>query len=144
MGVALACCILAYVNYGYFGRYDGTHINAEKIYRINFNKETEGDTKKYGISPLPLKDAISDEITGLDNVIRYRSDVSNIKVKDELFATSVAYVDKEFVELFTIPLVAGSYKGGIDKSKIFIQREASSKIFREYKPRRKNHSASNR
>jgi hypothetical protein len=48
LGVALACCIVAYLNWDYNVKFDTHHLNSERIYRINFIRITNGQPVKNG------------------------------------------------------------------------------------------------
>lgn len=129
MGVALALCIVAYLNYDYNASYDIQHENASDIYRVNFIRDFQGRQTKNGISPLPLGDMIRDKITGVDKVIRYIPNGGNFRIKDELFNAGISYADDEFLDLFTFNLKSGTADDFKDKSRIFISSELSVKYF---------------
>ncbi|MFN8691579.1 MAG: hypothetical protein ACK5XL_16420, partial [Cyclobacteriaceae bacterium] len=42
MGMAVACCITAYLNWGYSARWDEGQVNADRIYRVQFWREFQG------------------------------------------------------------------------------------------------------
>ena len=129
MGLSLSCCILAYVNYGYFGKYDSTHDNIDMTYRVNLINENPGDVKRYGISPIALKSALEIKTKGSVTSARYRTTLSNVSLEDELFSTRMAYVDKEFIQIFNLPLIEGSYENLSNSSSIYLSEESSKKYF---------------
>ncbi len=129
MGLSLSCCILAYVNYGYFGKYDNTHDNIDMTYRVNLINENPGDVKRYGISPIALKSALEIKTKGSVTSARYRTTLSNVSLEDELFSTRMAYVDKEFIQIFNLPLIEGSYENLSNSSSIYLSEESSKKYF---------------
>ncbi len=129
MGLSLSCCILAYVNYGYFGKYDSTHDNINLTYRVNLINENSGDIKRYGISPIALKSALESKTKGSVTSARYRTTLSNVSLEDELFSTRMAYVDKEFIQIFNLPLIGGSYENLSNSSSIYLSEESSEKYF---------------
>lgn len=129
LGVALACCIVAYLNWEYNVKFDTYHENADKIYRINFVRVTNGNPIKNGSCPLPLGHTIRESISQIDKVIRYYPADGNFKVGDELFNTWVAAVDPEFFEVFTVELVNGDKSLINDKRTIFISTKIREKHF---------------
>lgn len=131
MGIALACCIVAYLNYDYNVSYDSQHKNAESIYRVNFIREFQGNVTKHGVAPLPIGNLITSNITGVDKVIRYLPNNGNIKINNELFNTGISYADEGFLDLFTFPLNEGTKADFKDHSKIFISTELSRRYFGE-------------
>lgn len=54
MGLAIACCITAYLNWEYQATWDDGHANAHKIYRVQFWQEFQGNANRYGMAPMAL------------------------------------------------------------------------------------------
>lgn len=129
MGISLACCIVAYLNYDFNNNFDQQHINANNIYRVNFIRDFQGRKTKNGIAPLPLGNVIKDKIAGVSRVVRYLSDGGNFKIKDEIFNSRISYVDKDFMEMFTFPLQTGVNGALEDKTRIYISSELAKKYF---------------
>ena len=129
LGVALACCIVAYLNWDYNQKFDTQHLNARKIYRINFTRITNGQPVKNGDCPLPLGAAINGSISQIDKVIRFMPVNGNFKVGDELFRTWVSAVDSNFFDTFTFDFIAGDPAELKDKSRIFISTDIVDKHF---------------
>ena len=131
MGISLACCIVAYLNYDYNVSYDKQHINADNIYRVNFIRDFQGFKTYNGITPMPIGNLIRDKIAGVDQSIRYIPNGGNFRIKDELFNTGISYADEGFLDLFTFPLRSGTKEGFKDKSNIYISSELALKYFGE-------------
>ena len=129
MGIALACCIVAYLNWDYNVQFDTYHTNAHKIYRVNFIRITNGNPIKNGSCPLPLGQNIKGSISQVDDVIRYYPAGGNFKVGDELFDTWVAAVDPSFFNAFTVDFIYGDPSLINDKRTVFISDEIQEKHF---------------
>lgn len=129
MGVALACCIIAYLNYSYNKNYDAQHENAEKIYRVNFIRDFKGAITENGITPMPIGNLIRDKISGVEKSIRVTPSGGNFRIKDDLFNTRIYYVDNGFLDLFTFPLKSGSTSEFENKSNIYISSQLAVKYF---------------
>jgi ABC-type antimicrobial peptide transport system permease subunit len=129
LGIALSCTVVAFLSWNFNDNYDVQHVNAANIYRINFERITNGEMIKNGMTPQPLGAAIRENITEIDEVIRISPDGGNFRVKDELFRTSVFAVDPAFLDVFTFPLVSGRKENLNDKGKIFISTELKEKYF---------------
>jgi len=134
MGIALACCIVAYLNYDYNNSYDEQHQDVSSVYRVNFVREFQERTSKYGITPTPMALSLRENLTEVDHFIRFNSGGSNIRIGDELFGTRIGYADPEFLEVFTFPLISGSTKELENKAKILISDELAAKYFGEEDP----------
>ena len=129
MGVSLACCIVAYLNYDYNTSYDEQHLNAGRIYRVNFIRDFQGFKTKNGIAPMPLGNLVRDRISGVNKAVRYTRSGENFRIGDEIFNTRVGYADEGFLDLFTFPLQSGSKVDFSDKSKIYLSTELAIKYF---------------
>ena len=101
LGITLACCIIAYLNFKFNADFDEVHENANEIYRVNFVRITNGNPIKNGSSPGPLGNLMRESFSQVDKVIRYYPGGGNFKVGDELFNTWVAAVDPSFFNVFT-------------------------------------------
>jgi ABC-type antimicrobial peptide transport system permease subunit len=131
LGVALACCIVAYLNWDYNVKFDTHHLNAEEIYRINFIRITNGQPIKNGDCPMPLGAAIRNSISQIDEVMRFSPINGNFKVGDELFRTWVSAVDPNFFDIFTFNFISGNPSEINNKSRIFISSRLVKRHFRE-------------
>ena len=129
LGTSLACCIVAYLNYRYATDFDTQHIQASTIYRVNFERDFQGQITKHGIAPMPLRNQLKQNVAGIDNMVRYIPTNEKIKVNDDLFRTNIAYVDPEFLRVFTFPLLYGSVEGLSDRTNIYITSEYAIKYF---------------
>ena len=96
MGISLACCIVAYLNYDYNSSFDIQHENADNIYRVNFIRDFQGFKTQNGITPMPVGNLIRDKIAGVEKSVRVLSGGGNFRIKDDLFNTDVFYTDEGF------------------------------------------------
>jgi len=128
MGIAIACCITAYLNWEYSANWDKGHVNADKIYRVQFWREFQGKRERYGMAPMPLAGYIKQNFKDVNETVRYMSSYCDMRIGDEVFGDQIAYADSAFFELFTYELKHGSFANFYDKGKIFI----SDKIARKY------------
>ncbi len=129
LGIALACCIVAYLNYDYNVKFDTLHEHAKNIYRINFIRITNGNPIKNGDCPMPLGDIVRDNFSQVGKAVRYYPGGGNFKIGDELFRTSVSTVDPEFFEMFTFEMIVGNAETIHDKSRILISDDLAVKHF---------------
>jgi len=134
MGIALACCIVAYLNYDFNNSYDKQHEDISSVYRINFVREFQENSSKYGITPSPMVMSLKENLTEADHFIRYIPNGTNVKIGDELFRTTIAFTDPEILEVFTFPIINGSAKELEDKGKILISDELAAKYFGDDDP----------
>ncbi len=132
MGIAIASCIVAYFNYDFNLSFDDNHTDATTIYRVNSVREFQNERTKYGYVPMALGNAIRQNVSDVDRVIRYSPGRGNFRIKEDLFNTDLIYLDTPFFQLFTYEFEEGN--GDMkDKSKIFIADELAKKYFGDEK-----------
>lgn len=131
MGIAIACCVVAYVNWEFAADWDKTQLNAKKIYRVQFHREFQGRNERYGMAPMPLGNYIKQNVKEVSKVVRYVSSYSDIRIGEEVFGTMVVFVDSAFFDLFTYELKYGTFSAFYDKSKVLISDEVALKYFNE-------------
>jgi ABC-type antimicrobial peptide transport system permease subunit len=129
LGLALSCCIVAYLNWEYNSTYDTYHYGTDEVYRVNFIREINGRSIQNGSCPIPLGGEIKSTFSQVENVMRYNSIGGNFRVGDEVFRTSIALVDIEFLEVFNFPMEYGNKKGLSNKGSMVISTELRDKYF---------------
>ena len=129
IAIAIACCIVAYLNWQYNEDWDIQHKNANVIYRVQFWHDFQGRLNRYGMVPKPIGNYIRQNFKDVDKVVRFIPSGGNFRIGDELFSTGIAYADSGFFELFTYKIKYGRLEDFGDKSKIFINDELARKYF---------------
>jgi ABC-type antimicrobial peptide transport system permease subunit len=129
MGIAVACCIVAYLNWEYSSNFDKNHVNAATIYRVQAWQDYQGKRNRHALTPTPLGNIVKENLKDVDEVVRYTTSTSNFRIGDELFNSSVAYTDSAFFDLFSFALKSGSFDALHDKSQILISDELARKYF---------------
>ncbi|MEO1259409.1 MAG: ABC transporter permease [Bacteroidota bacterium] len=129
LGTALACCIVAFLNWDYNDKFDAYHANTDNVYRVNFIRITNGRPIKNGSCPWPLGAEIKNSMSQVDQVIRYSPVGGNIRIGNEVFRTGITAVDPAFFDVFNFPMEAGQVEGVFDKQAIVISAELKAKHF---------------
>ena len=129
IGLAIALCIIAYLNWKFSDDFDRAQTNAEKIYRVQFWHEVQGKSEQFGMSPVPLADHIRQNIEEVENVVAFLPVDGNFRIGDELFQTSFAYADSLFFEMFRFEMLHGNVSDFKDKKTIFISDELARTYF---------------
>lgn len=129
MGIAIACCIVAYVNWEFAADWDKGQVNADKIYRVQLTREFQGRTERFGSSPTPLGNFVKQNFKDVSKVVRYLVSYSDMRIGDEVFGTGMTFADSAFFDLFTYELKYGTFSDFYDKSKVFISDETALKYF---------------
>jgi putative ABC transport system permease protein len=129
MGIAVACCIVAYLNWEFSANFDKNHVNGKTVYRVQSWQDYQGQRNRHALAPTPLGNIIKQNFNEIDEVVRYAAAQNNFRIGDDVFSSSVAYADSAFFDLFTFTLKAGSFTALHDKSQILISDELARKYF---------------
>ena len=129
LGIAVACCIVGYLIWDFSAGFDKNHSNAESIYRVQSYQDYQGERNRFATAPTPLGEVIRQNLTDVDEVVRYTTSQGNFRVGDEVFSSQVAYVDSAFFDLFTYTLKSGTFSALHDKSRILISDELARTYF---------------
>lgn len=109
-GVASCLFILQFLIYEL--RFDSFHDNSERIYRIINDRYQHGQRVHHSAATYPpLGPAIAQEFTEVEQHTRFMLGFGplNVKIGDDLFYGGThLYADREFLNLFTFPLIAGN------------------------------------
>lgn len=139
LGIAIGCCIVAYLNYRFDADTNSMHVNRETIYKINVSRYIKDRLQNYCITPISLAPAMATEIAGIDRIVRYSSSNSPIRYdipgKDaKIFNVGIAFADKDFLRMFTYPVKWGDSTAFEDEGKIILSEEISTKYFGDKNP----------
>jgi putative ABC transport system permease protein len=129
MGIAIACCITAWLNWDFSKNFDRNHVQAPTIYRVQAHYEDKGKQQRHALVPAPLGSIVKENFGDVDKVVRYTTASSDVRIGDEVFNTSIAYADEDFFNLFTFTLIDGSFSAFRDNSQIFISGDLAMKYF---------------
>jgi ABC-type antimicrobial peptide transport system permease subunit len=129
MGIAIACCITAYLNWEYSASWDSTQLNAKKIYRVQFWRDFQGKRDRYGMAPMPLANYIKQNFKEVKKTVRYMSSYCDMRIGDEVFGDQTVFADSAYFDLFSYELKSGSFENFYDKGKIFISDEIARKYY---------------
>ncbi|HEX2967927.1 MAG TPA: ABC transporter permease, partial [Bacteroidales bacterium] len=129
LGIALSLCIVAFFNQMFNYEFDRNNVNFESIYRINSFRDMEGREQEYGSVPATLALQIKNDVPGIENVVRLARSGSSVKLGDDVFSSRVYYVDPEFTDVFTFPMVLGDSKSLTSGGNVIISQEMAAKLF---------------
>lgn len=134
LALSMACCIVAFINYKYSADFDSNHQNYKEIYKVQIRKEASGEFTPYGITPMPLVQAINAEITGITNTAKYHTDRFVLLHEDKVLNKRVAFADPEIFDMFTLPLKRGTLATFGDEKIALITETAAGVYFNDQDP----------
>ncbi len=133
LGLALAVCIVAYLNYQFDADFDTCHKNRERIYRIEHTQLIEGEERSFATTPGLLGPAVADDISGIEKMTRVAmnlmSNVQLLKAGENETYTRLIYADPDFFNIFTFPLISGNKESFHDNNSIFITEGLAVVLF---------------
>jgi putative ABC transport system permease protein len=129
LGISLAICIVAYFNTMFNYEFDRTHENFDKIYRVTSFRDMEGREQEYGIVPATLGLEIGRDIPGIETSARLIRSNSPVKLGDNIFPSSIAWVDPAFTKIFTLHTKVGGTKSIDDQATVMISHTMAERLF---------------
>ena len=106
MGIAIACCIVAYLNWEFSPNFEENHTNEAQVYRVQSWQDYQGTRNRHALVPNPLGNVVRENFADVDAVVQYTTAQNNFRIGDEVFNSAVAYADSAFFDLFTFELKA--------------------------------------
>ncbi|MEQ8879487.1 MAG: ABC transporter permease [Cyclobacteriaceae bacterium] len=136
LGLALGftCCILIFLFVKYHLSFDDFHDNSERIFRIVTEEHRDFIAYEASVPPA-LGRAFRDDYDYPEKVARidrHQDVILTISQNDtkRKFKEELAFVEKEFFEIFNYPLLSGnSFDGFSDPNRAFITSTMASKLF---------------
>jgi putative ABC transport system permease protein len=137
LGIALACCITAYLIVAYNIEFDNFHQDEKvsRIYKIHAHfLEKDGRKTQAITAPTALAPVAATEIAGIDRYTRYIYESGYMRYGEKAFSEGLVFADSTFFQMFDFPLEAGSHKFFQDKHSIFLTKEYAIKYFGDEDP----------
>jgi ABC-type antimicrobial peptide transport system permease subunit len=133
LGIALSVCIVAFFNHMFNYEFDRQNVNFDKIYRVNSFRDMEGREQEYGIVPATLGLEAKKDIPGIEKAARIMRTGSPVKVGLNIFPTEVSYIDPEFLDIFTFPILVGDKKSIDNQANVLVSSTMAARLFgKEY------------
>lgn len=134
LGLSLACCIVGYLNWKFAADYDKNHQNHERIYKVHINKSVQDRNVAYGIAPLPLGEQIRGKISGISHYSRYATEGLVMKKDLKVFNQRIAFVENDFLDMFSFPFKYGNKDALLDQRKIVLSATTAQTYYGEVDP----------
>ncbi|MEH1006760.1 FtsX-like permease family protein [Winogradskyella sp. ECml5-4] len=115
--------------------FDRFHDHGDTIYKVYSE-----DSGPYGIEANtsksePFAAALRDEVTGVEKITRYSGSGVLLTYQDKQLGMGTAYVDPDFFEMFSFPIVKGDTKNPItSESSVAMTEQAAKRIFGDENP----------
>src|SRR3972149_3445676 len=126
LSVAMACGIVAYVNYDFGRNYDRFHANLDELHVFRSVTAVDRGQNHVGITPRPLGPILKRDFPQINAMSRIIFAWVPVRVRDKVFNEGVYYVERDFLTMFNFPFHSGDQKVLSDKSKIVLTRQAAT------------------
>lgn len=137
MGIALACCITAYLLIAYNIEFDDYFDQSKLRNTVKLKHHLErknGEPYQQLITPMVLPPIAVEEIAGIKRYTRYCSQNGNMSYDEKVFSERISFADADFFEMFDMQLKAGSFKNFKNQKSIFLTEKLAEKYFGEEDP----------
>ncbi|WP_299364461.1 ABC transporter permease [Winogradskyella sp.] len=125
-GVAILLAMYA----AYELSYDRFHEHGDNLYMVYSEDSTPNGIEANITKSEPFAAALRDELTGVKKITRYRGSGDLLTYGDKQLQMSSAYVDPDFFDMFSFPIIEGDRENPItSESDIAITEFASKRIF---------------
>ncbi|NIM11052.1 MAG: FtsX-like permease family protein [Candidatus Aminicenantes bacterium] len=135
LSIGIAACLLILLWVQDELSYDRYHENADRIYRVVYQLEVDGQIRQRPKTPLPLAPTLVNEFPWIQKAVRLGKANFLIKCKDKPFREEILFTDPNIFEVFTFHLVIGNPDTALnDPRSILISEDMRKKYFGEENP----------
>jgi ABC-type antimicrobial peptide transport system permease subunit len=137
MGIALTCCITAYLLVAYDLEFDAyfARSQVQRVVKVLHRlQEPGGETYQQLTAPVVLAPLAARQIAGIGSFTRYCSDGAYLRYGDNTFAETVYFADSAFFDLFPLGLKSGAYRNFRSRNTIFLSESLARKHFGDTDP----------
>jgi len=137
LGIALACCITAYLLLAFNIEFDSFYKadDVANIFRIHAHKkEKSGKIHQTVTAPMAMMPMAAPEIASIKRYTRYIIGSGYMRNGDNAFAERISYADSTFFNMFEIPFAHGNKKSFKDKHAIILSQKLATKYFGKEDP----------
>jgi cell division protein FtsX len=128
MGIAIACCIVAYFAYDYDSNFDRVHQGGD-VYRVGSIRRDGNSESRSGYCALPLGAVVRSTIDDVKRSTRFVRSGANFRRDDDLFVSHLAYVDPEFLSIFNYSFLHGAPSALNEKSSVLLSERNAVRLF---------------
>ena len=132
LGLAFACCIVAFVNYQYFNQANGFHEKKDQIFRVSVS--TVGGYRPHANVVTPLMPQAVEDLSNVMEGVRFGRRGIVVKVGGQNFSEDIAIADPNFLDVFTFPLLKGDANALADPTNVVLTAETAKKYFGNQDP----------
>lgn len=129
LGLSLACCVVAYLNYTFNTDFDKQHENFSELYQIAMMRENNGSSFPMGVVPTEIGPRLKEELPAIKAFSRFETSGVTIKKENNVFSRRLAFVDDDYMEMFTFPMKYGDKNAFRELSNVLISESTAISLF---------------
>ena len=129
LSLAIAMAIIAYLNYDFAQGFDRFHANAERIYVARSVVLVNGNELSYGITPRLLSPSLRRDFPQVEKETRVIYSSGALQHEEKIFNEQIYFVDEEFLDMFTFPVMYGNAQALRERGRILITSRVAQKYF---------------
>ncbi len=134
LAIAISCAMAVYLFLDLQFSMDRFHKNIEKIFLVEHTIENGGKRELWGNSPAPLAPALKQDFPQIEYAVRLSEARGAFKYGDRIFDERITFVDPDFFNMFTFPLLRGEPEALRDESALILSKEMAEKYFGDENP----------
>ncbi|HET8864065.1 MAG TPA: ABC transporter permease, partial [Gracilimonas sp.] len=132
--IGLTCCLIIFQYVAFEYSFDRFHENDSELYRVIMASSRGGGEEGAGTyTPQAMGSALAESIPEIQLFTRITPDepiVSSSLDPDRVFEEkNVLYVDEEFMQMFSFPLLSGDLQSALKPGTVLISQTAANKYF---------------
>jgi putative ABC transport system permease protein len=116
LSIGIAFCILIFLFIQNERSFDDFHVNKDNIYRVeertynywSADLEEKDRFKQSAYVQTPLKQVLKDELPEIMFATRFSKGQCDLKYGNNIFSEDVIYIDRDFLKMFSFPLLSGN------------------------------------
>jgi len=134
LSAGIACALLAVLYVNHHFKFDRHHENLDRIYKVMCKLTDESGTK-YSQFTKPVAPFLKREFPEIEHAVRVLARDMWVHHEGHGFNVPVAIADKEIMDVFTIQMVQGDGKTGLNEPySVFLSEKLAHNIFDNIDP----------
>ncbi len=137
MGIALTCCLAAYLLVAYDLEFDDyfPESKVRSVTKVMHRlRQPDGEEYQQLVAPVVMAPLAAQQIAGIKQFTRYCSERGYMSYGGEAFAENIFFADSAFFDMFELGLKSGSARNFRNINSIFISERLALKYFGEADP----------
>lgn len=137
MGIAMACCMTAYLLIAYNIEFDEyfSDDQVQHVVKVVHHLETSvGKSDKKLVIPIGMAPQVAQDVSGIEDFTRFCNEDGIVSQGMNAFYENIRFADPSFFKMFKLRLAQGSYKNFENQKSIYLSEHLAKKYFDDEDP----------